>query len=137
LASAQVNTAEATLSLMRSYREILNYLLIREQLSLVWKIGFFVVCGALLYGSLTLSRIRIQSVDVIGTVISDRVDVKDSPSANYLTVKLDNGETVRASGAGTIEYRPGQRVIVKETSANFFGVRKHEFKKYLDEPRRE
>jgi hypothetical protein len=28
-------------------------------------------------------------------------------------------------------------VIVKETSANFFGVRKHEFKKYLDEPRRE
>lgn len=69
---------------MRSYREILRFLLIREQLSLAWKIGFFIVCGALLYGSLTLSRIRIQSVDVIGTVISDRVDVKNSASANYI-----------------------------------------------------
>lgn len=122
---------------MRSYREILQFLLIREQLSLGWKIGFFIVCGALLYGSLTLSRVRIQSVDVIGTVISDRVDVKENASATYLTVKLDNGEAVRASAAGTIEYRPGKRVIVTETSANFFGVRKHEFKTYLNEPRRE
>jgi hypothetical protein len=122
---------------MRSYREILQFLLIREQLSLGWKIGFFIVCGALLYGSLTLSRVRIQSVNVIGTVISDRVDVKENASATYLTVKLDNGEAVRASAAGTIEYRPGKRVIVTETSANFFGVRKHEFKTYLNEPRRE
>jgi hypothetical protein len=122
---------------MRSYREILQFLLVREQLSLGWKIGFFIVCGALLYGSLTLSRVRIQSVDAIGTVISDRVDVKNSPSANYLTVRLDNGETVRASASGTIEYRPGQRVIVTETSADFFGVRRHEFKRYLEEPRRE
>jgi hypothetical protein len=120
---------------MRSYREILQFLLIREQLSLGWKIGFFIVCGALLYGSLTLSRVRIQSIDVIGTVISDRVDVKENASATYLTVKLDNGESVRASAAGTIEYRPGQRGIVTETSANFFGVRKHEFKTYLNEPR--
>jgi hypothetical protein len=120
---------------MRSYREILQFLLIREQLSLGWKIGFFIVCGALLYGSLTLSRVRIQSIDVIGTVISDRVDVKENASATYLTVKLDNGESVRASAAGTIEYRPGRRVIVTETSANFFGVRKHEFKTYLNEPR--
>jgi hypothetical protein len=122
---------------MRSYREILQFLLVREQLSLGWKVGFFIVCGALLYGSLTLSRVRIQSVDAIGTVISDRVDVKNSPSANYLTVRLDNGETVRASASGTIEYRPGQRVIVTETSADFFGVRRHEFKRYLEEPRRE
>jgi hypothetical protein len=122
---------------MRSYREILQFLLIREQLSLGWKIGFFIVCGALLYGSLTLSRVRIQSVDVIGTVISDRVDVKNSASANYLTVRLDNGDTVRVGAAGTIEYHPGRRVIVTETSANFLGVRKHEFKKYLNEPRRE
>jgi hypothetical protein len=122
---------------MRSYREILQFLLVREQLSLGWKVGFFIVCGALLYGSLTLSRVRIQSVDAIGTVISDRVDVKNSPSANYLTVRLDNGETVRASASGTIEYRPGQRVIVTETSADFFGVRRHEFKRYLEEPRSE
>lgn len=122
---------------MRSYREILHFLIIREQLSLGWKIGFFIVCGALLYGSLTLSRARIQSVDFIGTVINDPVNIKNSASANYLTVRLDNGETVRARAAGTIEYRPGQRAIVTETSANFFGVRRHEFKRYLNEPRRE
>jgi hypothetical protein len=122
---------------MRSYREILNFLLVREQLSLGWKIGFFIVCGALVYGSLTLSRIRIQSLEVSGTVISDRTDLKDNTPGSYLTVKLDNGETVLASAPGTIEYRPGQRVIVKETSTNFFGMRKHEFKHYLEEPRRE
>jgi|ERR671924_1239140 hypothetical protein len=122
---------------MRSYREILHFLIIREQLSLGWKIGFFIVCGALLYGSLTLSRARIQSVDFIGTVINDPVNIKNSASANYLTVRLDNGETVRARAAGTIEYRPGQRAIVTETSANFFGMRKHEFKRYLNESSRE
>src|SRR5918996_3973498 len=122
---------------MRSYREILNFLLVREQLSLGWKIGFFIVCGALVYGSLTLSRIRIQSLEVSGTVISDRTDLKDNTPGSYLTVKLDNGETVLASAPGTIEYRPGQRVIVKETSTNFFGFRKHELKKYIYEPSRE
>jgi hypothetical protein len=98
---------------------------------------FLIVCGALVYGSLTLSRIRIQSLEVSGTVISDRTDLKDNTPGSYLTVKLDNGETVRASAPETFEYRPGQRVIVKETSTNFFGVRKHEFKKYIDEPSRE
>jgi hypothetical protein len=56
------------------------------------EIGFFIVCGAPLYGSLTLSRVRIQSVDVIGTVISDRVDAKNTASAHYLTVRLDDGK---------------------------------------------
>jgi hypothetical protein len=53
---------------MRSYREIVNFLLIREQLSLGWKIGFFIVCGGLLFGSATLMRINVQSVDLVGTV---------------------------------------------------------------------
>jgi len=121
---------------MRSYREILNFLLIRE-LSLGWKIAFLIVCGALLFGSLTLGRVRIRSVDILGMVIGDPGDRKKNSSVNYLIVKLDNGETVQASAARTIEYHPGQRVIIKETNTNFFGVRKHEFKKYLDEPRRE
>jgi len=56
---------------------------------------------------------------------------------SYLTVKLDNGETVRASAAKGVDYRPGSRVIVKETTTNFFGVRKHEFKRYIEEARRE
>ena len=81
---------------MRSYKEILSFLLIREQLSLGWMIGFFIVCGALLYGSLVLSRIQIRSLDVLGTVIGDRVDQKKNVAVNYLTVELDNGDTVRA-----------------------------------------
>jgi hypothetical protein len=118
---------------MRSYKEILSYLLIREQLSLGWMIGFFIVCGALLYGSLVLSRIQIRSLDVLGTVIGDRVDQKKNIAVNYLTVELDNGDTVRAITDGKTDYRPGERVIIKETSANFFGARRHELKKYLNE----
>jgi hypothetical protein len=122
---------------MRPYREILRFLLVREQLSLGWKIGFFIVCGALLFGSLTLRDVRVQTFDVLGMVISERTDLKENAPVSELLVRLDSGETVRASAAGKIEYRPGQRVIVKETSTNFFGVRKHEFKQYLGEPRRE
>ncbi len=120
---------------MRSYREIVNFLLIREQLSLGWKIGFFAICAALVYGALTLRHITIQSIDLSGTVVNDRTDVKAGALVDYLTVQLDSGDTVRASSAGTIDYRPGQRVLVKEKSTNFFGIRKHEFKKYLDERR--
>ena len=122
---------------MRPYREILRFLLVREQLSLGWKIGFFIVCGALLFGSLTLRGVRVQTFDVLGTVISERTDLKENARVSELLVRLDSGETVRASAAGKIEYRPGQRVIVKATNTNFFGVRKHEFKQYLGEPRRE
>ena len=131
------NSRSSRLEIMRSYREIVKFLLIREQLFLGWKIGFFIICGALLYGSLTLGRVRIQSLDVLGTVISDRSDLKENTPVSYLSVKLDNGETIRASAAGTMAYRPGQRVIVRETTTNFFGVRRHEFKRYLEEPRPE
>ena len=119
---------------MRSYREIVNFLLIREQLSLGWKIGF-VICAALVYGALTLRHITIQSIDLSGTVVNDRTDVKAGALVDYLTVQLASGDTVRASSVGKIDYRPGQQVLVKEKSTNFFGIRKHEFKKYLDERR--
>jgi hypothetical protein len=89
------------------------------------------------YGALTLRHITIQSIEVSGTVVNDRTYLKTEASVDYLTVQLDNGDTVRASSAGKIDYRPGQRVLVKEKITNFFGIRKHEFKKYLDEPRRE
>jgi hypothetical protein len=45
---------------MRSRREILNFLPIREHLSLGWKIEF---C-ALLYGPVTLSRVRNRYLDL-------------------------------------------------------------------------
>lgn len=122
---------------MRSYKEILRFLIIREQLSLGWKLAFFVVCGALLYGSLAIRDMRIQSVDVKGTVLKDRTDAQEGTPAEYLTVRLESGVKIKASASLTIDYRPGREVIVKETTANFFGVKRYEFKKYVDEPGRE
>lgn len=119
---------------MRSYKEILRFLILREQLSLGWKIAFFVVCGALLFGSLTVRQTRIQSVDISGTVVGNSRDAKEGTATTYLTVRLEDGNTVQASVHGKIDYRPGRRVVLKETTSNFLGVRKHEFKNYLDEP---
>ena len=118
---------------MRSYKEILRFLIVREQLSLAWKIAFFVVCGALLYGSLTARQLRIQSVDISGTVVGKSSEANEGTSTAYLTVRLDDGNTVQARVNGKIDYRPGRRVVLRETASNFFGVRKHEFKNYLDE----
>ena len=85
---------------MRSYKEILRFLIVREQLSLGWKILFFVVCGALLYGSLTVREMRIQSRDVSGTVVEISQEGRASASLAYLTVRLDDGNTVHASVNG-------------------------------------
>jgi len=103
---------------MRSYREIVNFLLIREQLSLGWKIGF-VICAALVYGALTLRHITIQSIDLSGTVVNDRTDVKAGALVDYLTVQLDSGDTVRASSAGTIDYRPVSECSLKKRALTF------------------
>ena len=121
---------------MRSYKEILRLLIIREQLSLGWKIAFFVVCGALLYGSLMVRQMRIQTTDISGTVVENSSDAREGASTAYLTVRLEDGKTVQASVNGKIDYRPGRRVVLRETTSNFLGVRKHQFKNYLDEPAR-
>jgi len=122
---------------MRSYKEILRYLIIREQLALGWKIGLFIVVGALLYGSMTLMDVNIRSVDVNGTVTSHQTQTTESGSVTYLIVQLDRGETVRAKSVGSFDYRVGQRAVVREITTNFFGLKKHEFKGYLDKPRAE
>ena len=111
---------------MRSYKEILRFLIIREQLSLGWKIAFFVVCGALLYGSLVIRQMSIQTTEVSGTVLENSNEAKaDAPTA-YLTVRLADGHTVQASVNGKMDYRPGERVVLKETASSFFGGRKYE-----------
>lgn len=102
-----------------------------------WKIGFFIVCGALVYGAITIGHIRIRSTDVLATVMDDRAGANFNTRVNYLTVKLDSREMVRVNAAKGVDYRPGHRVLVKQTTTNFFGVRKHEFKRYVEEPRRE
>jgi len=117
---------------MRSYKEVLRFLIIREQLALGWKIGLFIVCGALLYGSMTLMHVNIRSVEINGTVTSHQADTTKSGSITYLIVQLDRGETVRVKSVGAFDYRPGQRAVVREITTNFFGLKKHEFKGYLD-----
>ena len=117
---------------MRSYKEVLRFLIIREQLALGWKIGLFIVCGALLYGSMTLMQVNIRSVEINGTVTSHQADTTKSGSITYLIVQLDRGETVRVKSVGAFDYRPGQRAVVREITTNFFGLKKHEFKGYLD-----
>jgi hypothetical protein len=121
---------------MRSYKEILRFLIIREQLSLGWKIAFFVVCGALLYGSLTLRRMEIQTAEVSGTVVGRSSEPAEGESTAYLTVRLQDGNIVQASVKGKIDYRPERRVVLKATTSKFLAVGKHEFKYYLDEPAR-
>jgi hypothetical protein len=117
---------------MRSYKEVLRLLIIREQLALGWKIGLFIVCGALLFGSLTLMHVNIRSADVRGTVISHHTDTAGNGTVTYLDVRLESGETVGASSSGPIDYRPGQEAAVREITTNFFGLKKYEFSRYLD-----
>ena len=122
---------------MRSYKEVLRFLIIREQLALGWKIGFFIICGALLYVSLTLSHVRIRSNEVLGTVVDRLRAGSEENLGDHVIVKLDNGETVRARALGKHKYLPGRLVIVKATTTNFFGMRKYEIKSYASEFKRQ
>ena len=122
---------------MRSFNEIFRVLLIRDQLLLGWKIGFFIVCGALVFGSMTLMRVNVRSVEINGSVTSHRSETTESGTVAYLIVRLDSGQTIEARSRGPLDYRPGQRAVVREITTNFFGLKKHEFKGYLDKPRGE
>jgi hypothetical protein len=122
---------------MRPYREIASFLLIRRQVALGWKIGFFIVCGVLLYVSLTLSHIRIRSHEILGTVVDRAPKGREEKIGNDVLVKLDSGETVRARALSNHKYLPGRLVIVKETTTNFFGIRKYEVKSYANEINRQ
>ena len=117
---------------MRRYSEILSKLLVREQLLLGWKIGFFILCGALLFGSIQLIEVKFRSTDVSGTVMPDGANQNSREPVSYLIVKLDSGETVRAGSNQPVAYRPGQRAVLRQTTTNFFGYKKHVFARYLD-----
>ena len=119
---------------MRSYKEVLRFLIIREQLALGWKIGLFIVCGALLYASRTLMDVNIRSVDVNGTVTSHQTQTTESGSVTYLIVRLDRGDTVRAKSVSSFDYRVGQRAVVREITTNFFGFKNYVFKGYVEKP---
>jgi len=118
---------------MRHYSDILNKLLVREQLLLGWKIGFVILCGALLFGSIELIGVHFSSTEVIGTVMPNGTNPNPSQPVSYVIVKLDSGETVRADSTRPVDYRPGQRAVVRQTSTNFFGYKKHEFARYLEQ----
>jgi hypothetical protein len=118
---------------MRRNSDILSKLLVREQLLLGWKIGIFLLCGALLFGSIQLIDVKFRSADVSGTVVPDAANPNPREPVSYVIVKLDNGEIVRARSTLPVAYRPGQRAVVRRTTTNFFGYKKHEFARYLDQ----
>lgn len=117
---------------MRQFSEILRVLVIRDQLLQGWKILFFVICGALVVGSMMLARINVRSAEINGTVTSLRSEKTESGAVVYLIVRLDSGETVEARNHGSLDYRPGQRAALRQVTTNFFGFKKYEFKQYLE-----
>ena len=118
---------------MRRYSDILGNLLVREQLLLGWKIGFFIVCGALLFASLQLLDVNFNATEVRGTVLRPAASKVPSEPVSYLLVKLDSGETVRAAAKVPLEFRPGQRAVVRQTATNLFGYKKYKFARYLEQ----
>ena len=119
---------------MRPYKEIVGFLLIREQLLLGWKIMFFIVCGALIFVSMTLAKIKLQPEDFLGVVLSQEVKPSGGRREAFLIVRLDNGETVRVRNPGSLDFRLGRRIRVHEIKTTFFGLKKYEFRGYLDQP---
>ena len=117
---------------MRQFSEILRVLVIRDQLLQGWKILFFIICGALVVGSMMLARINVRSAEISGTVTSLRSERAESGTVTYLIVRLESGETVEARTLGLLDYRPGQRAAVRQVTTNFFGFKKYEFKRYLE-----
>jgi hypothetical protein len=119
---------------MRPYKEFASFLLIREQLLLGWKIMFFIVCGALIFVSIILAKIKLQPEDFLGVVLSQGVESTAGRRETFLIVRLDNGETARVRYAGMLDFRPGRRVRVHEIKTSLFGLKKYEFRGYLDMP---
>jgi hypothetical protein len=117
---------------MRPFKEIFRVLLIREQLMLGWKVMFFVVCGALVIGSMTLARINVRAAEINGFVTSYRSETTESGTINYLIVRLDSGAIVEAHAPGPLNFRPGKRVALRTVRSNFFGLQKHEFLGYVE-----
>jgi len=118
---------------MRHYSDILSKLLVREQLLLGWKMGFVILCGALVFGSIELIGVHLSSTEVSGTVMPNGANLNPGQPVSYLIVKLDGGETVHVNSTRPVDYRPGMRAVVRETSANFFGYKKYEFARYLEQ----
>jgi hypothetical protein len=102
-------------------------------LSLAWKILLFVVCGALVFGSVMLMSIKVQSADLLGTVVSHGAYPSDQGYYSYLIIQLDNGSSVRVPIGSTVDYRPRRRVAIWEATTSFFGLKKYQFERYLDE----
>jgi|GEM_PF-2809086 len=117
---------------MRSFTEILRILVIRDKVMLGWKIAFFAICAALVVSSMILMRVTGRARDLTGTVTAQRSESRDSRHLNHLIVRLDDGQTVEARARDPLKFRPGQRAVVREVTTNFFGLKRYEFKSYLE-----
>ena len=120
---------------MSSYREKLDFLLLRERISLAWKLIFVALCGFLVFWGLFLFYMPAQIVEVAGTVLSHQTKTSETSSRNYLVVRLDNGVTVHARVYGHVDYRPNHHVILTETTTRFFGYKRYKFNRYAEAPK--
>jgi len=116
-----------------SYREKLDLFVLRERISLTWKSLLVAVCGVLIFGSLFLLYIPVQTVELLGTVVAHRAQTSQSSSRRYLVVRLDDGWTVQARVYRHADYRPGRRVSLTETTTRFLGYKWYQFNRYVEE----
>jgi hypothetical protein len=82
-----------------------------------------------------LFYIPAQIVEVGGTVVAHRPQTSETSSRPYLVVRLDNGATVHVRGYGHADYKPGRRLILTETTTQFFGYKRYKFNRYVEDPR--
>ncbi len=119
---------------MGSYREHRDRLKRQQRISLMRRVAFFTISGMLLFTTLFILFKPIYREGIRGTVIRHRSDTSGTSSLRYWVVRLDNGTTVNARVIGRADYRPGHRVLLKETSTRFFSYKWYQFKAYIEEP---
>ena len=119
---------------MVSNRESLDRLALKERVSLTWKLALFSAYGMAFFGAIFLFYLRAETNEVFGTVLTHRTETSESDSYTYLIVRLKGGATVRARVHGNLDYRPGHSVVLAEVTTKFFGYKRYEFRKYVDNP---
>ena len=120
---------------MSSYREKLDFLVLQERVSVTWKLALIGICALLIIGGMFLLYIPNQTVELPGIVLTHNTETSETSSRRYFVVRLDNGSTVYARVYGHVDFRPGRRVVLIETTTQFFGYKWYRFSRYVEEPK--
>jgi hypothetical protein len=69
--------------------------------------------------------------EVTGTAVGIYHEESDTPKASEFLVQLDDGPRVVVGGTGSLPYREGQRLVVREGRSRFFGIRRYRFERFV------